>query len=177
MNPCEKNCSCERCNKCGVPSRVIKGIESCEIGQLPTPAYGNFFQTGFIDLTNNQPMPWNGLGETAGISLDPDTVTIKVTQAGVYYVDYHVNVQFFPGLGTTAQTAIFINEVQVNPIQTRYGATNQETDRAECSPYSGGTIISIPASGRVQLRNVGPTFRTCDGGVFLAASINLIKIN
>ncbi|MGA3601617.1 BclA C-terminal domain-containing protein [Lysinibacillus agricola] len=189
MNPCKNNCSCERCKKCGIPSRVIKAIEACEIPPPqetppppppPLPSYGNFFQTISLQLSNNQPISWNGMGETAGITLDPDTVTIRVTQAGVYYIDYLVNVQFTINVGITAQTAIFVNEVQVNPIQTRYGSTNATPDRNECSPYSGGTIVSIPAGGTVQLRNVGPAFETCGGGetgVFLAASINLFKIN
>ncbi|MFJ8513405.1 BclA C-terminal domain-containing protein [Lysinibacillus xylanilyticus] len=180
--PFKKICSCEHFKPC---PGVIKAIDICNIPPptpppLPTPpppTYGNFFQTGFITLINNQPMPWNGKGETSGITLDPDTVTIRVTQAGVYYVDYQVNVAYFSNTGLTAQTAIFVNEVQVNPIQTRYGTSNTENERAECSSYSGGTIISIPTDGRVQLRNVNQTFSTCDDGAFLAASINLIKLN
>jgi len=123
-------------------------------------------------------MPWNGVGETAGITLDPDTVTIRVTQAGAYYINYHVNGNFSPaGTGnTTISTAIFVDGVEVNPIQTRYGAFNNEVARNECEPISGGTIIFIPANGTVQLRNVGASFRTCDGGFFLASSINLIKL-
>lgn len=106
-------------------------------------------------------------------------LTIRVTQEGAYYVDYHVNGNFSPfGTGNnTMATAIFVNGAEVNPIQTRYGAFNNEVDRNECEPISGGTIVFIPANGTVQLRNVGASFRTCDGGFFVAASINLIKIN
>ncbi len=184
MNPCKKNCSYKRFKPCGVP--VIKAIDICNIPpaaspppvELPSP-YGNFFQTNFITLNTNQPMPWNGMGETAGITLDPDTVTIRVTQGGAYYIDYHVNGNFSPfGTGNvTIVTAIFVNGAEVNPIQTRYGAFNTEVDRDECEPISGGTIVFIPDNGTVQLRNVGSSFRTCDGGILLAASINLIKIN
>ncbi|QPQ31109.1 hypothetical protein [Lysinibacillus sp. JNUCC 51] len=180
MNPCEKNCSCEHCQKCGIPSRVIKGVESCEIRQLPTPAYGNFFQTNFITLDTNDPMPWNGMGETAGITLDPDTVTIRVTQGGPYYIDYNVLGNQSPIIVPTTTDiilALFLNGTEVNPIQTRYGTEDLELDKAICVPISGGTIISIPSGGTIQLRNVGPEFATCDNGTILSASINLIKLN
>jgi len=178
LNPCEKNCSCERCKSCSVP--VIKATDICNIPTAPLHSYGNFFQTKFITLSNNQPMPWSNVGQTSGITLDPDTVTIRVTQEGVYYIDYHVSGNLSPGGvpgNTIIATAIFVNGAEVNPIQTRYGAYDGETDKDECVPISGGTIIFIPANGTVQLRNISQSFRTCDGGVFLAASINLVKIN
>lgn len=182
MNRCPKNCSCERCQS-SLP--VIKAIDICHITpNTQTPAvspstYGNFFQTNFITLANNQAMPWNGMGETSGITLDPDTVTIRVSQGGAYYIDYHVNGNFSPfGTGNvTIITALFVNNAEVNPIQTRYGALNTEVDRYECVPITGGTIVFIPDNGTVQLRNIGPDFRTCDGGIVLAASINLIKVS
>lgn len=173
--PCNEGCSCERCKP-----GVMKATEMCTIPiAAPPPTYANFFQTDFVTLATNQPMPWNRMGQAAGITLDPDTVTIRVTQAGVYYINYHVNGNYSDG-GTGNMliiTAIFVNNAEVNPNQTRYGALNSETDRSECQPISGGTIIFIPADGTVQLRNVNQSFRTCDGGAFVAASINLIKIN
>lgn len=177
MTPCGKNCSCEHCKKCGIPSRIIKGVESFEISQLPTPAYGNFFLAQFVTLNTNEPMPWNGIGRTAGgITLNPDTVTIEVAQAGDYYIDYYVLVELLPTTGSVAVMGIFVNGNEVNPIQTRYAVEDEETDRILCVPVSGGTIISIPAGGTVQLRNVLTPLTTCDGPA-LAASINLIKVS
>ncbi len=179
-----KKCSCSHCKTCGFPASKIKAVDVCQTQPvLPpppasTPSYGNFFQTGFQTLTTNQPMPWNRIGRTAGITLNPDTVTIEVAQAGDYYIDYYALVAFTSFTDITALMGIFINGSEVNPIQTRYGALNAEDDRNECTPISGGTIVFIPAGGRVQLRNVETTpLSTCDGGIPLAASINLIKIN
>lgn len=124
-------------------------------------------------------MPWSGIGQTAGITLNPDTVTIEVAQAGSYYIDYYVIVNFTPTApprSDIALMAIFENGNEINPIQTRYGAVNDENDRNECVPFSGGTIVFIPAGGTVQLRNIGQNFETCDFSL-LAASINLIKVS
>jgi len=184
LNPCEKNCSCERCKKCGIPSRVIKAVEACEIPppqepppQPPPPTFANFFQSDDVVLNNNQPMPWNGMGETSGITLDPDSVTIRVSQAGSYNIDYYIIGGFASFLPNIIVAAIFVNGVEVNPNQTRFGAINNEADRFECVPISGGAIVPIPAGGTVQLRNVGgANFVTC-GGARINASIKLIKIN
>ena len=142
--------------------------------------YGNFFQDDFVtNLATNDPMPWNRMARTAGVTLDPDTVTIRVAQAGDYYIDYHVNANLGPTgvpVSDTAIMAIFVGGSEVNPIQTRYGAFEIDTNVRKCVPISGGTIVFIPADGTVQLRNVGPTFSTCDNNL-LAASINLIKVS
>ena len=175
MNPCEKNCSCEHCKPC-LPS-TIKAIDSCQVQSVPSPAYGNFFRETSVTLNGNQPMPWNGIGRTAGITLNPDTVTIEVAQAGDYYIDYYALVEFDPLSAINALMGVFVNGNEVNPIQTRYGVQDLEVDRAMCVPVSGGTIVFIPAGGTVQLRNVqGSPFSTCDGPA-LAASINLIKVS
>ena len=184
MNPCEKNCSCERCKKCGIPSRVIKAVEECEIPlpqepppQPPTPAFANFFRSGDILLNNNDAMPWNSKGETSGITLDPDNVTIRVSQAGMYNIDYYITGGFATFLPNIIVVAIFVNDVEVNPNHTRFGAINNENDRFECIPISGGAIVPVPEGGTVQLRNVGGArFSTC-GGTTINSSIKLIKIN
>lgn len=122
--PCKEGCSCERCKP-----GVMRAVEMCTVPiAAPPPTYANFFQTDFVTLATNQPMPWNRMGQTAGITLDPDTVTIRVTQASVYYIDYHVSGNFSSGGtgNTTIATAIFVNDAEVNPIQTRYGADNIE---------------------------------------------------
>lgn len=122
-------------------------------------------------------MPWNGMGETSGITLDPDSVTIRVSQAGSYNIDYQINGGFASILPNIIVAAIFVNGVEVNPDQTRFGAVNNEDDRFECVPISGGAIVPIPAGGTVQLRNVsGAFFATC-GGPAVDASIKLIKLN
>ncbi|OXS68541.1 hypothetical protein B1B04_20695 [Lysinibacillus sp. KCTC 33748] len=176
MNPCKKNCSCDRCKPC--LQSTIKAIDSCQVQPVPLPAYGNFFLAQFVTLNANQPMPWNGTGRTAGgITLNPDTVTIEVAQAGDYYIDYYVLVLFELGTSPDAILGVFVDGNEVNPIQTRYAADSSELDRELCIPISGGTIISIPAGGTVQLRNVNVLpLSTCDGPA-LAASINLIKLN
>lgn len=66
MNPCEKNCSCERCKSCNVPlSGVIKAVDICNIQPVPvvppppTPIVENFIfniqeeqlETDFFTLT------------------------------------------------------------------------------------------------------------------------------
>ncbi|WP_139376992.1 MULTISPECIES: hypothetical protein [unclassified Lysinibacillus] len=109
--------------------------------------------------------------------MNPDTVTIEVAQAGDYYIDYYVLVLFELGTSPDAILGVFVDGNEVNPIQTRYAADSSELDRELCIPISGGTIISIPAGGTVQLRNVNVLpLSTCDGPA-LAASINLIKLN
>lgn len=183
MNPCDKYYSCERCKKCDIPSRVIKAVEACEIplpqetpAQPSPPAFANFFRRGAVVLTNNQPMPWNGQGETSGITLDPDNVTIRVSQAGSYNIDYYISGGFESLLPNSIIAAIFVNGIEVNPNQTRFGAINNEADRFECVPISGGAIIPIPAGATVQLRNIsGAFFATC-GGSAVDASIKLIKL-
>ncbi|MED3804696.1 hypothetical protein P4562_22640 [Lysinibacillus xylanilyticus] len=175
MNPCKKNCTCDRCKPC-LPSK-IKAIDPCQVQPVPSPAYGNFFRETSVTLNANQPMPWNGIGRTAGITLNPDTVTIEVAQAGDYYIDYYALVELDSTTNINALMGVFVNGNEVNPIQTRYGIQDLETDRNLCAPVSGGTIIFIPAGGTVQLRNVQlSSFRTCDGPA-LAASINLIKVS
>jgi len=123
-------------------------------------------------------MPWNGTGRSdGGITLNPDTVTIEVAQAGDYYIDYYVLVSLDLATSADAILGVFVDGNEVNPIQTRYAASSSELDRALCIPVSGGTIISIPAGGTVQLRNAGfSPLTTCDGPA-LAASINLIKVS
>ncbi|MFJ7951734.1 hypothetical protein ACIQZG_09430 [Lysinibacillus sp. NPDC096418] len=185
MNPCKKNCSCERCKKCGIPSRVIKAVEECEIPlpqepppQPPPPAFANFFLSGGGDifLDDNEAIPWNSKGETSGITLDPDNVTIRVSQAGMYNIDFIITGGFASFLPNIIVVAIFVNDIEVNPILTRFGAINNEGDRFECIPISGGAIVPIPAGGTVQLRNVGGArFTTC-GGTTFSSSIKLIKI-
>ncbi|MGE8034131.1 hypothetical protein [Lysinibacillus sp. NPDC093692] len=108
--------------------------------------------------------------------MNPDTVTIEVAQAGDYYIDYYVLVLLELGISNAAILGLFVDGNEVNPIQTRYAAESDEPDRDLCIPISGGTIISIPAGGTVQLRNLGLPLSTCDGPA-LAASINLIKLN
>lgn len=176
MDLCKKNCTCSDCKPCDFPSKIT-AIDSCQIQPVPSPAYGNFFRVGPVTLNANQPMPWNGIGRTAGITLNPDTVTIEVAQAGDYYIDYYALVELDPTTFVNALMGVFVNGNEVNPIQTRYGVQDLEADRALCAPVSGGTIISIPAGGTVQLRNVQASpFSTCDGPA-LAASINLIKVS
>ncbi|MFJ7183891.1 BclA C-terminal domain-containing protein [Lysinibacillus xylanilyticus] len=178
MNPCKKNCSCNICKQHDIQvSEVFKGIDICKVRQEPTPSFGNFFQTAQVDLATNEPMPWNRQGETAGITLDPDTVTIRVTQAGSYNIDYYVNALFLEPLFITVTTALFVNGAEVNPIQTRFGAINLTLNSLEFTPISGSTIVSIPAGGTVQLRNVSPLNLVTAGNQMLAASITLIKLN
>ncbi|MEY9976331.1 hypothetical protein [Lysinibacillus sp. RC79] len=168
---------CEPCSDVVPVSEVFKAIDIGKIPPQATPAYGNFFRVNPVTLNANQPMRWNGTGRTAGITLNPDTVTIEVAQAGDYYIDYYALVELDSSTALDALMGVFVNGSEVNPIQTRYGVQDLEADRALCTPVSGGTIIFIPAGGTVQLRNVQVTpFSTCDGPA-LAASINLIKVS
>lgn len=165
--------NCEPCSNVVPESEVFKAIDIGKIPPQATPSYGNFFRKGFVTLNANQPMPWNGIGRTAGITLNPDTVTIEVAN----YIDYNALVEFDPISPLNALMGVFVNGSEVNPVQTRFGVQDLEADRALCTPVSGGTIIFIPAGGTVQLRNVQLTpFHTCDGPA-LAASINLIKVS
>ncbi|MFJ7982161.1 hypothetical protein ACIQ1D_18025 [Lysinibacillus xylanilyticus] len=180
MNLCKKNCTCNHCKLCGCPSK-IKAIDLCQVQQIPappTPAYGNFYQERRATLQENEPMPWNGIRRTAGgITLNPDTVTIEVAQAGDYYIDYYVLVDFSLNTGFSAVMGVFVNGDEVNPIQTRFAFQDFEDDRNLCAPVAGGTIISIPAGGTVQLRNVQPSpITTCERPT-LAASITLMKVS
>ncbi|MGE7947441.1 hypothetical protein [Lysinibacillus sp. NPDC093688] len=169
--------NCEPCSNVVPESEVLKAIDIGKIPPQATPSYGNFFHEGSVTLNANQPMPWNGIGRTAGITLNPDTVTIEVAQAGDYYIDYYALVELIPATAVDALMGVFVNGSEVNPIQTRFGVQDFEADRSLCTPVSGGTIIFIPAGGTVQLRNVQLTpFTTCDGPA-LAASINLIKVS
>ena len=56
-------------------------------------------------------MPWNATGQTAGgVNLDSDGVTIHVTQAGSYYIDYYVSVNYNPDTpGGDRDLGLFIN--------------------------------------------------------------------
>ena len=168
------NCSCyKECKTC-VQKVVIEGAPS-----VFSPAFGNFYQTNFVTLVRNQPMPWNATGQTSGgVNLDSDGVTIHVTQAGSYYIDYYVSVNYNPNTpGGDRDLGLFINGVEVPNNQTRFGVSDYEADRNVCATVSGGAIVFIPANATVQLRNVlDEVIDTCDGRK-LAASINLIKLS
>lgn len=171
-----RHCNC-RCHKeCKIYEQkvVIDGISN-----IFSPAFGNFYQTNFVTLVNNQPVPWNSIGQiSGGINLDPDRVTIHVVQAGSYYIEYYVSVNYNPvDPGGDRDLGLFINEMEIPNNQTRFGITNNEADRNVCATVSGGSIVFIPANATVQLRNVlGTVINTCDNRK-LAASINLIKLS
>lgn len=179
----------ERCKKCGHRHSNCKCHEkfkTCEqkviiegISSVFSPAFGNFYQTNFVTLINNQPMPWNATGQiNGGVNLNPDGVTIHVAQTGSYYIEYYVSVNYNPtDPGGDRDLGIFINGVEIPNNQTRFGVTNNEADRNVCATISGGSIVFIPANATVQLRNVlNEVIKTCDGRK-LAASINLIKLS
>lgn len=72
--------------------------------------------------------------------MNPDTVTIEVTQAGDYYIDYYVLVEFSPNTPVVAVMGIFVNRNEVNPIQTRYAASDTEADRSRTNFWRNNYI-------------------------------------
>lgn len=109
-------------------------------------------------------MPWNATGQiNGGVNLNPDGVTIHVAQAGCYYIEYYVSVNYNPvDPGGDRDLGLFINELEIPNNQTRFGVTNNEADRNVCATVSGGSIMFIPANATIQLRNVlNEVIKTC----------------
>lgn len=97
-------------------------------------------------------MPWNTTGQTAdGVNLDSDGVTIPVNQAGSYYIEYYVSVNYNPDtLSGDRSLGLFINRVEVPNNQTRFEVSDYEADRNVCVTVSSGSIVFIPANATVQ---------------------------
>ena len=75
-----------------------------------SPAFGNFIRLTLLHWSEST-YALNATGQTAGgVNLDSDGVTIHVTQAGSYYIDYYVSVNYNPDTpGGDRDLGLFIN--------------------------------------------------------------------
>jgi hypothetical protein len=157
-----------------------KGPVGFTTGPLSRRVYGNFYQTQFLTIGPNAPIPFNGVGQTQGMFL-VGTTDIHVIQAGDYFVSYTITVT--PNGETIPleqQAAIFINGVIVPNFQTDFGIRfSNPADTGDCRQLHGEAIIFIPANAFVELRNVSSGNRNmhlCDT-FESGAAINLIKVS
>ena len=131
-------------------------INSCPNELVYSPAYGNFWRTQNAQIQLNQAVPFTQTGPTAGgVSLLNPT-TIRIQQAGDYYISYVLTVLIDDPNNETDGVSAFLNNVEVANFQTKFQIRTVGADDVNSVlQISGIAIISVPANANLQIRNTG----------------------
>ncbi|PFM28094.1 exosporium leader peptide-containing protein [Bacillus cereus] len=142
-------------------------------------AFGNFWQSDFINIPIGGLFSFNQSGPIAGgVSLLNPT-TISITQAGIYQVSFIASID--SSLITTfpyaAGISILLNNNPIPNAQGSFGILILAPVSITCNQLTGQLILSVPANSTISLTNIGSNnIITCDDGIN-ALELTIFKLN
>ncbi|HHT7190832.1 TPA: exosporium leader peptide-containing protein [Bacillus cereus] len=142
-------------------------------------AFGNFWQSEFINIPVGGFFSFNQTGPiVGGVSL-LDSTTIGITQAGIYQVSFIASIDsslitLFP---YAAGISILLNNAPIPNAQGSFGILILAPVSITCNQLTGQLILPVPANSTIRLSNIGNNnIITCDDGIN-ALELTIFKLN